>query len=200
MNTLCAIPSAGSPLLDTVRSAVDQTYAGADVWISVAAPQAYDADPLHNKFANIEHHRNAVRRQFLSSDREWLWFLDDDVVPPSDALERLLSSGHPIVGGWYPMRHGAKWVAGKWIADHTMHVYGMPLAGLTQVSWIGLGCALIHRQVLEAVQFRAGTDRVAWVDGQERYLGDCVSFANSATDAGYDLYMDGAVICAHHPL
>jgi GT2 family glycosyltransferase len=47
--------------------------------------------------------RNEVTRDFLTSDAEWLWFVDADMGWDPDALEQLMSVAHPqhrpIVGG-----------------------------------------------------------------------------------------------------
>jgi hypothetical protein len=99
--------------------------------------------------------RNKVIAQ-LSPESEYLFFIDDDTVPPVDALDRLLAHQHPFVTGTYYHRN----------SPHLPLVYERSAVGLyDQVMDFeqgaifqgeqyatGLGCALIHKSVFKAIR------------------------------------------------
>jgi hypothetical protein len=51
-----------------------------------------------------DHSRNAAVMQFLSGPWEWLFSLDSDVIPPRDAILRLLAHNQPFISGLYNRR------------------------------------------------------------------------------------------------
>ncbi|MEX0595563.1 MAG: hypothetical protein WD512_03605, partial [Candidatus Paceibacterota bacterium] len=47
----------------------------------------------------LDNARNVGVKEFLKTDYEYIWWIDDDVVPPKHALHKLVSSGKDIIGG-----------------------------------------------------------------------------------------------------
>jgi hypothetical protein len=93
-----------------------------------------------------------------------------------------------------------KYVAGRWIADNTFFNFDRVLQGLVEVDMIGMGCALIHRKVLEKITFESGTNLACKDElGNKAIVGECGAFGNAAFKAGYKLYMDGNIVCKHLP-
>jgi len=100
--------------------------------------------------------RCEIASRFLSSGAEWLFFLDDDVLPPNDAVLMLLETAN---------RYDAPFVTGvyyKRAAPFDPLIYRQLPDGLYQavldmpeqpfyVDACGLGCALIHRGVFERI-------------------------------------------------
>lgn len=109
---------------------------------------------LNGKNGTLTHeNRNAIAEAFTA---DWLFFIDYDTVPPVDALPRLLAHNHPFTCGVYYHRN----------SPHAPLVYRRQENGLySHISdfepgtifhepglGTGLGCALIHREVFEAMR------------------------------------------------
>ena len=95
----------------------------------------------------FDHARNVACKMAIQNGLEWLYFLDSDVVPPRDAVLRLMAHGKPIVSGMYRRRSPPVAVpvmlrGGQWITQ-------FPPNQLIEVDLVGAGCLLVHRTVLE---------------------------------------------------
>lgn len=80
---------------------------------------------------------------------EWLLFLDADVLPQPDGLERLLATHKKLCGGLVP---------GRGVHSGSRYVYneeGMS-DGLIKCSHGTCGYMLIHRSIFEVLRFRFG--------------------------------------------
>jgi hypothetical protein len=224
---LTILITADQPLAEVWAAVRAQDYPAQRLLVHWQPPVRFAESYIDNVYRNCSANRNAARTLALASDAELFWFLDDDVVPPPDALRLLVSetgsrvsqvpavwpdgtrvpSGAPvperhIVGGWYPMRGGGKWVAGKFVGDHLFLNFPHVQPGLVPVDMVGLGCALLSRAVLEAVEFRDGLELRtvdAWNPsaGLSYVGGECLAFANAAAAKGFDLFMHGGVVCEH---
>ncbi len=94
-----------------------------------------------------DHARNSACQMALQGGFSHLFFLDSDVIPPRDAVLRLLAHDRPLVCGMYSRRsppHGVPVMIrnGKWVTDFAPN-------SLIEVDVIGAGCMLIRRDVLE---------------------------------------------------
>jgi hypothetical protein len=111
--------------------------------------------PAHEKRRNslTDSNRVSVARGFLGGDSEWLWFLDDDTVPPNGALSSLLSLGKDFVGGVYFLgAYPHTPIAYRRTPDGLYApVVHYPHGALIEVDSIGMGCTLIHRRVFESI-------------------------------------------------
>lgn len=97
----------------------------------------------------FDHARNAAVQTCLSGPWEFLFFLDSDVVPPRDAILRLLSHRLPFVNGMYCRRSPPHSVP-VMIKNHQWHT-NFPLGSMQEADLVGSGCQLIHRSLLEKV-------------------------------------------------
>lgn len=171
-------------------------------FIGVDLPQGMPVDSNRN---------NAVQR-FLSSRFEWLLFIDSDVVPPIDVVERLLRHRKKIVSGlvWSSMagEKGKSW-------EHDPLPYptsmirdsegeGWKVARkqlesnktLIQVDAVGMACILIHREVFEKMDgnwFRLTYGANGICDGGEDF-----TFCMKAKEIGYEIWADKSVQCSHY--
>ena len=96
-----------------------------------------------------DHARNAACMHTLQSGAEWLFFLDSDVIPPRDAVLRLINHRKPIISGMYCRRSPPHSVPvmikdGQWC---TNFVPGSTI----EVDVVGAGCLLMHRSLLEGM-------------------------------------------------
>ncbi len=165
---------------------------------------AFCDDATKNKFINIAGQRNLVRGRVLDGRWDWLWFVDDDVVPPEDALRKLLACNCEVVGGWYAMKGTPKFVCANRRIDGAWHNPYAVTRGISAVDAVGLGCCLIKRSVLERVQFSAGLGDIILCAREELgaplaicMAGDCVSFGVACKEVGVQQFMCGDVICEH---
>jgi hypothetical protein len=90
-------------------------------------------------------------------DTDYVWVLEDNIVPPDDALKRLMKHfGRDVacVGAPYPSRWDPKYVV--WSADRKpgqkgVHRAVKPPAGETQLQTVrgmGFGCTVFRSEVL----------------------------------------------------
>lgn len=152
--------------------------------------------------------RNSIHDTFLEKSKAThLFMLDSDVLPPPDAIDRLLAHNLPMVGGWYRKKerfrvkneNGEEVVLQRPVVydydkfDETKgkHVYRErmePGTGLEKVGGMGAGCWMIRRDVCEKV----GKSPYALELG-----GEDLSFGKKVQEAGFDIYCDWTLACAH---
>jgi hypothetical protein len=153
----------------------------------------------------FDHARNAACQQVLQSNFTWLFFLDDDVIPPPDALFKLLSRGQDIISGLYYRR--ADPIMPVMLADtkpKPSFITNFQPGSLIEADMVGAGCLLIHRRVLE----RVPPPKFEWTidyDGvlteknypeSERRSED-FSFCSKCRRLGFKIVVDTSVLCTH---
>ncbi len=136
-----------------------------------------------------------ARNQLVSTTLErypeatHLFFLDDDVIPPPDALTRLLAHNVPVVTGLYVERAPPHFpVAYRRGQDHHVPLTSF-CAGLQEVDACGAGCLLVRTDVLRAI-------KPPWFDFVGGVSED-LYFCQKAAAAGYRLLLDFDVQCGH---
>ena len=135
-----------------------------------------------------------AQRDELANELEgdWLLFIDDDMVVPTDTLTRLLDHGVDIVGG-LAFRRNPPYLPciARWNADNQVMetVVDVPRTGLVEVGGIGMGCTLIRRRVFETL----AAPRFAHRGG----LGEDYSFCLLAAEAGFKIYCDTSLVIGH---
>lgn len=169
----------------------------------------YRAPPHTLPRDKLAHSRNMLRQLVLDEGHDYFFSVEQDIVPPPDALELLLRHRQPIVSGVYYKYFTLQYKGtdGKILTKKK----AMPLLAHSsqdpkkmhfipaeevegdhffQVRYCGLGCLLIHRSVLEKISFRVD-------QGPEGLAFDDVYFCNDALAAGFSLHVDTAVKCLH---
>lgn len=155
--------------------------------------------------------RNAICEQALAGGFEWVFMLDSDVIPPHDAVARLLSHNQPIVSGVYARRsppHGLP-VMQRTEGWGRSWVSSLPPRGLIEVEVVGAGCLLIHRSVLEKLPpiapgkhwFHWGIELAGEAAQGRIDPGYCqsedFSFNHHCRKHGYRVLVDCSVRCRH---
>ena len=134
--------------------------------------------------------------QFLKTDCQWLFWIDDDVVPPKHSLWQLLSHDKKAVNGLVPFKeppYNPNWYLNP-IYDNSRDswtyegFFNPPSDGLVKIDSAGLACSLIHRDVIEKMEYPHFTLDAAAEDH---------SFWRKVKDAGFELYGDPSVQCIH---
>lgn len=137
---------------ETIRAIVSQEGVQyVDHWFSNDNPYPVEG---HTAYKNISLNYEKMRDVVLQSGYKKVWIVEADVIPPTDALAKLLEVDAPIVSGIYGHRHGEP-------VPNLMRYGQPPIVGaaigwneipgdkLFEVSGAGLGCILIDRSVLE---------------------------------------------------
>ena len=126
--------------------------------LAIPGPQ-----PIPLQGMPFDHARNQACQMLLGSPCQWLFFLDSDVVPPPDAVLRLMSHNLPLVTGIYCRRSPPISVpvmmrpVGQWLNV-------VPHTGLHEVDVCGAGCLLIHRSVIERLPPQRPGSGKTWFD------------------------------------
>jgi hypothetical protein len=147
---------------ETVRAIFDQDYTGpCDVMFTLDNP--YGHATLDDDYDNILHNYRKMRRMMLAGDYQAVWCVESDILPPRDALRKLLAVDGDTVGGLYALRNGKPHPANvfslgaepgidRWMDwDEIARRWGQVI----ETGGTCLGCVLIRREVLEQVDFRS---------------------------------------------
>lgn len=151
----------------------------------------------------FDHARNTACEDVLRHSFTWLFFLDDDVVPPPDIYARLAAHGKDIVSGLYyrraepivpvAMTYDAQDQA-QWVTAWS------PPNSLLDVDLVGAGALLVHRRVLERMsppwfQWQLGRDDL---DPNQPKLSEDFAFCRRAKrEFGFGVFLDTSIKCEH---
>jgi hypothetical protein len=166
------------------------------------APSLIRASGLARRFGHelvlgtdrpIELARTRLMLRFLETDAEHVLTIDDDVIAPDDAVDRLLALNAPVATAAYPIVTDAGLVwdvkadgTDDWIAELPNTVF--------PVRHMGLGFAVIHRDVF--VRIRKPWFQFGAAPGG-RVLGEDAWFSNGVRRAGLQILCDGSIRCSH---
>jgi GT2 family glycosyltransferase len=149
--------------------------------------------------------RNFCVMEFLRTDNDYLFFIDSDVIPPYDALKKLLEAQKDAISGCYPsVRFDSIAGLDKIIYNvfrHTVNEKGtrsfvnVTGQGVEEIESAGAGCLLIKREVLE----KMGADwfRFQYAPEGTVIYGEDIDFCMKLPKHGYKLYGHFDVICKH---
>ena len=168
------------------------------------------ADHLKDVRQRIAESRNLLRDYVLKNNYDYFLSLEQDVIPPRDVLPRLLRHQKNVVSGVYFKIYNMTIRARKKdeivlrekkvltplvfrFSDdpskmHICNYKDVEGNKLFKIRACGLGCVLIHRDVLEKVKFRKE-------EGSESY--DDFIFCTDVYKNGFDIYADTSVKCKH---
>jgi len=160
----------------------------------------------------IIHSRNMLRQKVVDEGYDYLLSLEQDVIPPKDVIERLLALKQPVVSGLYFNLNNAHEfpnllpgtrelpLAYRLFAkeEATKPVKEQQLRRLTKeevqqpkkilVRMAGLGCVLIHRRVLEKIEFGYYSDTLHSDDRK---------FYDDVTTLKIPIVIDTSIKCQH---
>ena len=130
-----------------------------------------------------------------------VFFVDNDVVPPVDAIERLLAHDKDVVVGATPIYKGKPvWSVMKYDPDETVDNVFKPIPyaelpdKLFRAHHFGATTVLIKSHVLETMQFPWYQDVFA---PGALILGQDLFFTAAARQMGFELWCDPTVKCEH---
>lgn len=110
-----------------------------------------------------------------------------------------------IQGGWYPiigLKDGRLWgfPCGEFIGDNQYLPFLFPQSSLVRTDICGAGCLFMTRKALSDIKFEHGLNykiKLA-TNGADLFCDESGRFGMMAYEKGYDIYMNGDVICKHH--
>jgi len=154
----------------------------------------------------IIHSRNILRDKALNEGFDIFLSLEQDVIPPTDVIERLLRHNKKIISAYYGKPLGLR-LQDQETGEIKDVIVELPLVylqdgdkirranpqevlkrGLIKVGAFGVGCLAIQREVLEKVKFR-------YEKGKEAF--DDMFFCSDAKKLGYELFLDSDVKVVH---
>jgi hypothetical protein len=146
---------------------------------------------------DIANKYNHARELALAGGYDAMMTIEADMIPPKNALERLVQVDADVAYGLYVSRHGKHpWLT---LSDITEQVRGSKGIGETweerESMWgqvvdtagVGLGCTLIRREVLGAIPFRV----------KDEYIANDWYFAVDVNEKGFTQAHDCGVVCGH---
>lgn len=145
--------------------------------------------------------RNVFRDKVINEGYDYFLSLEQDVIPPVDVIERLLSHNLKIVTAVYfhykkefgygaPVLTPVLFTDGGlgWNKIRFMRFEDVDKDGLIEVAGCGVGCVLMRRDVLERVRFRYDPEHDAFDD---------VYFSMDSKEHGFKIWCDTSVKCKH---
>lgn len=120
---------------------------------------------------------NELRKYFLKNNYDWMLNLECDIFPPTDIVQRLLCYNKPVIGATYfsggknesyPMLMELYTYDKMQITTNIPYIKGFyemtdtfePKPYTAQ----GVGCTLIHREILKTIPFKADMTETAHYD------------------------------------
>jgi hypothetical protein len=142
--------------------------------------------------------RNGIVSLFLKTDCTHLFFLDADIEPPLDAIERLLALDVPLASGCYPvlMQQGLRWTLANKDSDNKYRlIEHLPSADRPfTVAACGAGCLLIRRDIFDKIKW----PWFRWVEREDgTQESEDIFFFRNCNEQGFFVTVDPFVLCNH---
>jgi hypothetical protein len=152
--------------------------------------------------------RELIAEDAIEGGYDFLFFVDDDIVLPSDALTRLLGTAEAdpscaVVGGLYYSRDSIRpMVVDAWEGADTTSaaIPAFTSTSTSVVGGIGFGCALLRVSVLKELEPPYFPVHV-YLDRAARVVQQCdedYRYCERVRRAGYTVRLDARVRCPHY--
>jgi glycosyltransferase involved in cell wall biosynthesis len=148
--------------------------------------------------------QNYARTKMLDEGYDYLLFVESDLLPPPDVIERLMAHNKPVVGVFYLLGAGTKKVPCIFLKEYKSTALGMgtrlitpdeyqqyTLNGLQRVHGTGLGTTLIRRDIMQRFYF--------WHDERFTDKHSDVYFYMDLDNNAIPVYVDTDIIVEHKP-
>ena len=137
--------------------------------------------------------RNILRQIVIEKNYDYFLSLEQDIVPPKNIVEKLLSHKKDIISALYFMPSNISLIPMLAIKNNSEKYGYLPFEyadknnNLINVNYAGLGAILISKKVLEKIKFR--------VDEKPGF--DDWFFCKDAEKEGFKIYADLSIKCKH---
>ena len=137
--------------------------------------------------------RNMIARDATSDGAaDYLFWLDDDVRFPDDALLRLLAHGKDLVGAQYVTKSIPPRATAKVLTEDGLDYYDFPSGpndtGLAKVDVLPFGCALVKAHVFASLP--TPWFSMPWSPRHNCHVGEDTYFCTAAGAAGFTPFVD----------
>lgn len=168
-------------------------------WDGPISWQLQRDNPTDNGRVNILHQYQRARERFLQGTDEAMLIIESDIIPPAKALMKLAALDSDVAYGIYRFRTSdviniferypePSRNVGESLSLHPRRLNRARRLVTVPCSGGGLGCVLIKRHVVQAVQFR--------IEGPQG--AHCDTFFNrDVLQAGFSQMADMSVVCGH---
>lgn len=152
---------------------------------------------------NVDEARIACAEEALKRDADYLLFIDDDIVPPKDGLNKLLDVVEKfdaeIVSGNYYLK-GNDGISAHTQLDEKGIVKAINKIGTLEdlfiSNWlIGLGFCLINTNIFR--QARKPWFKCYSKNKEQKDINEDAHFCELCVDNGYKIYVDKSIECLH---
>jgi GT2 family glycosyltransferase len=148
--------------------------------------------------------RNIIKKHFLEKNYDYFLSLEQDVIPDKDIIEKLLVHNKKVISGVYhtiyrfhgiPKLRPLIWAdvpnqpdKMRFMNPECLKAKDSQEPVLKKIKMCGLGCLLIHRSILEKIDFRVPKDYSTYDD---------FAFCNDVRDLKEDIWADLSIQCDH---
>jgi len=151
--------------------------------------------------------RNILRQKVLDGKFDFFFSLEQDVMPATkDVIQRLLRHGKKVVSGLYfkpwPNKNGTVQlyaVMWNWVDPKYKEIYSEKVADIPKdmverrdklfaIKTAGLGCLLIHKDVLKNIKFRYDKEFSSF---------DNIHFSRDVRESRETIFADPTAVCHH---
>jgi len=146
----------------------------------------------------LDNARNRTVKEFLETDFDYLWWIDDDIVPPINAMDKLVQADKDAIGAvCYSMKdeNGAYFpypVTLRYNEDKKYIVhYGN---GIEEVDATGGACVMVKRKIYEAIE--RPYEFTYYPDGTLSLTCD-FRIWQKIQEKGFKLFIDFSLHCDH---
>jgi hypothetical protein len=152
----------------------------------------------------VEVARELIAEEAVRAEAKYLWFVDDDTIPPPNALRRLhyVLENNPSVmaaGGVYMTKcdpPGPVVFRGLGLGPF----WDWRVGEVFEVSGMGMGCTMIKCEIFKKIP----PPWFPWIDVKSCdpaissiIVSEDISFCNSVRAAGYKVVAHGGILCDH---
>lgn len=148
----------------------------------------------------IDMARNEIVRSAQDRGVKYLFFLDTDVIPPSDVIQRLMNHNLPITSGVYytraPPIEPCVW---REIPPSGKQAISFSPGQLIEAEFIGAGCLLVHMSVFDHIEKPYFEWTLSFKDQNNLNIGRSEDFewCKKVRERGYKIYVDTTIQCKH---
>jgi GT2 family glycosyltransferase len=136
--------------------------------------------------------RNKLRKYALENNYDYFLSLEQDVIPPKDIIERMLKHNKKAITAVVFSKFKGQILPLLWKENgDDIKFYKLDEIEpnrLEQIRTSGLGCLLIHKDILNEIEFRYEKDKNCFDD---------MFFCNDLKKKGFSLFVDTSIKCKH---
>jgi cellulose synthase/poly-beta-1,6-N-acetylglucosamine synthase-like glycosyltransferase len=193
---------------DVEQEALDswnnQDYQNYSILLHILKPIKLHEDKDKNKNLNIAVNTEIIRKMALTSNADYFFFVDSDIVLPSNAISELTKQLEVMkvhaIAGYYLLRGSETYCIGRLVENNTILYMTTPEKSVIKIDYAGTGCMMVSRELLEKITIKVDFNTMLKIAGTTNvytWLDHCWDLCNQLFALDYQLYVDGDVICKH---